>query len=271
MPEKKKRPFKNININVWISAALITAIVSIVVLALPLPSGGDSIPTKTDMEMVFVPAGEFLMGDEDLDRNMRPQHAVYLDAYWIDQTEVTNAHYLACIQDSACRGIEPSHYVYDDSKSDHPVVYVTWQDAVDFCEWAGKTLPTEAQWEKAARGTDGRLYPWGNNPPAPRLANYEQEADGTVPVGSYPLGAIPYGALDMAGNVYEWTQDWYEWDYYKNSPYKNPRGPETGKYHVKRGAAWGSFVDFILRTGFRKYTGSLQGYHLGFRCVFEVE
>jgi len=258
----------------WFVGILSVIVISSGIFALQQTTGGESIPTKTNMEMVFVPAGEFLMGDDDLDRNMRPQHKVYLDAYWIDQTEVTNKQYRTCIMDGGCRGDEPTHYVYDDSKEDHPVVYVTWQNAYDFCDWAGKTLPTEAQWEKAARGTEGIKFPWGNSTPTLSHGNFDQYAEGTKPVGSYSLGASPYGALDMAGNVFEWTKDWYQWDYYKESPYRNPQGPADGFARVKRGGAWGSFFnssEFILRTGFRKYTGSEKSYHLGFRCVYEVK
>jgi len=270
MPRNQKNPSNKLLIALIAAAAIITSAVLIINFLSTSTKGGEDIPAKTDMEMVFIPAGGFLMGDEDLDPNMRPQHKVYLDAYWIDETEVTNAQYLSCIQDGGCRGAEPSHYINDTSKNDHPVVYITWQDAADFCEWAGKSLPTEAQWEKAARGTDGNLYPWGNDPPNPRLANYNQNINSSTPVGSYPLGASPYGALDMAGNVSEWTADWYEPDYYERSPRKNPRGPSTGERHVKRGGTWLITVDFVLRSAFRKYTGSERSYHIGFRCVYEV-
>ena len=270
MPQDQKRPAKNLLLAFMITACVLLAAAFLLLFPPTFPRGAEDIPAKTDMEMVFVPAGDFLMGDEDLDPNNRPQHTVYLDAYWIDQTEVTNAQYLACIQDGGCRGAEPSQYIHEESKRDHPVIQVTWQDAVDFCEWAGKSLPTEAQWEKAARGTDGRLYPWGDKPPNPRLANYNQNESSSTPVGSYPLGASPYGALDMAGNVSEWTADWYSPDYYENSPRRNPRGPETGERHVKRGGTWFITVDFVLRAAFRKYTGSDRSYHIGFRCAYEL-
>jgi len=229
----------------------------------------DDPPAVTGMEMVLIPAGEFLMGSDDHDPNERPQRAIYLDAFWIDRTEVTNAHYARCLAEGACRTQRDPKYVTDKEKADHPVVYITWEEAQAFCEWAGKTLPTEAQWEKAARGTDGRLYPWGNETPSRKLLNYSDQMGGTTPVGFYPAGASPYGVLDMAGNASEWVADWYDANYYQRAPDRNPPGPEQGRVHVKRGGSWFTLGDLAVRSSFRKYTGSEErDYNIGFRCVY---
>jgi len=173
---------------------------------------------------------------------------VYLDAYWIDKTEVTNTMYARCVQAGVCdapssKGSNYSDSYYGSSQyADHPVVYVDWFQAQAYCEWAGRRLPTEAQWEKAARGADGRTYPWGEQEPNCDLANYDGTKwciGDTSAVGSYPSGASPYGALDMAGNVWEWAADWYSSSYYSQSPGNNPTGPSSGEYRVIRGGSYG--------------------------------
>jgi serine/threonine-protein kinase len=213
------------------------------------------------MVMVYVPAGEFLMGlsdaDGQADDDEKPQHTVYLDGYWIDRTEVTNAEYRKCVEAEACR--KPG--CWDDENynaPDQPVVCVTWDDAQSYATWVGGRLPTEAEWEKAARGADGRIYPWGDEFDGSRL-NYcdrnctvdwkDTSADDgyavTAPVGSYPAGASPYGALDMAGNVWEWVADRYEEGYYARSPARNPQGPDAGDYRVLRGGAFDDGERFV--------------------------
>jgi formylglycine-generating enzyme required for sulfatase activity len=195
------------------------------------------------MIIVFVPAGEFLMGSSDADREAdsdeKPQHTVYLDAYWIDQTEVTNAMYQRCVEVGRCT--EPQHSARYGSAhyAKHPVVGVTWQQAQEYCAWVGRRLPTEAEWEKAARGTDGRPFPWGNTAPNSDFLNFNREVGDTTEVGQYPVGASPYGALDMAGNTWEWVADRYSQTYYAQAPAKNPPGPATGNTRVLRGGAWG--------------------------------
>jgi len=231
------------------------------------------------MEFVRVPAGEFWMGsdktnDKQAADDETPRHKVSLDEYLIGKYPVTNRQYQVFAQKTA-RSV-PSHWKngqIPNGKENHPVVYVGWQDAADFCEWASKTtgqsvcLPSEAQWEKAARGTDGRIYPWGDNPPNKDLANYAKNVGDTTPVGQYPAGASPYGALDMAGNVWEWVADWYASDYYKNSAARNPTGPSTGQYRVLRGGSWGNYGD-VLRVSYRFRYVLVNRYNvIGFRCA----
>ena len=197
--------------------------------------GSTMINEKDGAELVYVPAGEFLMGSEDADAwdNEAPEHVVYLDAYWIYKHEVTNAQYRQCIEEGVCSGDLGRH-----PENDYPAVYIDWYGAVDYCEWAGGRLPTEAEWEKAARGEDGRTYPWGEASPNCSLAQHGSCLGETVPIGSNPDGASPYGALDMAGNAWEWVADWYDADYYQNSPAENPTGPVSGTYRVIRGGSW---------------------------------
>ncbi len=203
------------------------------------------------MVMLYVPAGEFEMGYENGKADESPVHSVYLDAFWIDQTEITNRMYLMCVEDGICtQPVQGAHtalrqdsstrefYYGNPEFNDYPVIFVNHAQAEEYCRWARRRLPTEAEWEKAARGTDGRLYPWGNEPPNETLLNYNGNVGDTTKVGSYPAGASPYGALDMAGNMWEWTADFYSADYYSKSPAKNPQGPETGYVFVERGGSW---------------------------------
>ncbi len=235
------------------------------------------------MEMVYVPAGEFLMGspDGEGDYDEHPQHTVYLDAFWIDKTEVTNAMYQKCVDAGTCRPNKYNYSVFNNP--DQPVVGVSWYDAKAYCEWAGKRLPMEAEWEKAARGTDGRIYPWGNewDVHTTKRLNFadkntdfawsDEEADdgyqNTALVGSYPAGASPYGALDMAGNVWEWVANWYDSDYYVRSPKRNPTGPDSGDARVLRGGSWG-FDQINVRTAHRsRNLPDGRSPSVGFRCV----
>ncbi len=190
-------------------------------------------------DFIFVPAGEFEMGSSQGALHETPIHTIYLDAYWIMRTEVTNEQYSECVLAGACN--EPNNTRWNDpGYVDHPVTDVDWQQAADYAAWIGGSLPTEAQWEKACRGTDARIYPWGEKASSADLASYVGNERTTTPVGTYSKGASPYGLLDMSGNVKEWTTDWYNSRYYEASPSFNPTGPASGDSRVVRG---GSFFE----------------------------
>jgi formylglycine-generating enzyme required for sulfatase activity len=206
---------------------------------------------------VLIPAGNFWMGcapqDGECWPDEKPAHTVFLNAYYMDVYEVTNARYRACVDAGTCspprsngsNGIVA--YYNDMAYSNFPVVNIDWEQAVAFCAWDGKRLPTEAEWEKAARGMDTRRYPWGDAPPTSSRLNYNLDPHDTVAVGSYPSGVSPYGIHDMAGNVREWTADWYDSDYYAQAPSTNPLGPRTGRFRVLRGGSFAN-LDFDVRT-----------------------
>jgi eukaryotic-like serine/threonine-protein kinase len=240
--------------------------------------GSTTLRQKDNMVMMYVPEGEFLMGsdpakDKSAQFEEQPQHKVYLDAYWIDQTEVTNGMYGLCVNAGKC--VPPqddSSYLvpkyYGNSKyADYPVVHVDWNQAKAYCAWAGADLPTEAQWEKASRGTDGRLYPWGNNSPSCDLANFFGCSGDTTAVTSHKSGKSPYGVYDMAGNVREWVYDWYGYDYYSSSPGRNPQGPASSDFRALRGGSWYE-ADYGVRSAGRYFLKpSGFSYDVGFRCA----
>jgi formylglycine-generating enzyme required for sulfatase activity len=243
------------------------------------PSPNIPVNTKTSpmdgMMQVYVPAGEFIMGDNsDPGFKEFPEHPVYLDAFWRDKVEVSNAMYEKCVASGGCW--EPvlrlNPYFGKWAYRNLPVVYVNWYAAEAYCAWTGRRLPTEAEWEKAARGTDARIYPWGDSRPNPRLANFSEtlflEA---LPVSRYPLGASPYRVLNMAGNVREWVADWFDNRYYLSTPYENPTGPETGTERSMRGGAYDADKDEI--TTFRRYKHEPEsaGLSRGFRCAESAE
>jgi serine/threonine-protein kinase len=240
------------------------------------------------MVMVYVPEGNFTMGSNNGLSDERPEHTVYLDAYWIDRTEVTNAMYALCVSTGSCQppgnssSFTRSNYYGNSQYADYPVIYVDWNDAQAYCEWGGARLPSEAEWEKAARGTDGRTYPWGNDwdVRTMRRLNFSDKNDptgstetvaddgyaDTAPVGNYPFGASPYEALDMAGNVWEWVTDWYSETYSGTSPSSNPTGPASGQYRVLRSSTW-RLNEVNVRSAAR--TMDYPGYRendIGFRC-----
>jgi formylglycine-generating enzyme required for sulfatase activity len=227
------------------------------------------------MTQVFVPEGKFPMGtDETNVQKNRPRHSVFLSAFWIDQTEVTNAMYTLCVKAGECtypvdNGSNP---YYGNSKyANYPVVYVTWNAADKYCRWAGRRLPTDAEWEKAARGTDERLYPWGDEPPNPSLANFDMNIGGPLPVDRYPLGASLYGALNMAGNVREWVSDWFHEFYYLVAPPNNPQGPPpTGKKSLRGGSYLDDANEMRVFNRFDHDPNS-PGENRGFRCASSVE
>ncbi len=234
-----------------------------------LAAGSIKINPVDGAEMVFVPSGEFTMGsgddDPDADSDEKPQHTVYLDAFWIYKTEVTNAQYRKCVEVGACTLPHKTWYYDNPAYADHPVVYVDWYQAKAFCEWAGGRLPTEAEWEKAARGTDGRIYPWGNEWDANKLNSSEAGPGTTTKVGDYPTGASPYGALGMAGNVWEWAGSLYR-DYPYN-PEDGREDPGAEGIRVLRGGSFNHderFVRCASRGG--HYRNSYLGRY-GFRVV----
>jgi len=209
---------------------------------------------KTGIVLLKIPAGSFNMGSEDAELDERPVHKVYLNEYYIGKYEITNAQYKKFCDTTKREYPKEPNFAgiknYFEKYPEYPVCNISWEDARAFCAWSGLRLPTEAEWEKAARGNDGRKYPWGNEEcdagdkyRCNFFGNYTQYAkrDGymyTSPVGFYSNGVSPYGCLDMAGNVWEWCADWYNAAYYGQSPKDNPQGPQSGTDRTIRGGSW---------------------------------
>jgi eukaryotic-like serine/threonine-protein kinase len=234
------------------------------------PSGGNqaagsSRNSPDGMTEVSVPAGTFEMGglDPAATQVEKPAHKVTMHAFWIDKFDVTNAMYTQCTTAGVCD--PPLHfnsktvtaYFNGPDYANYPVVNVTWGDAVAYCKWAGRRLPTEAEWERAARGDDLRTYPWGDQAPDSSRANFNFQVGDTSKVGSYPAGASPYGALDMAGNVFQWVSDFYDGSYYSKAVNLNPSGPIARSNFFSRIIRGGSFQDGAenIRVSYR--TGDL--------------
>jgi formylglycine-generating enzyme required for sulfatase activity len=220
-------------------------------------------------DTVSVPAGDFTMGCGDTDTQCKddekPAHVVTLNAFEIDRTEVTQEQYAACVAAKAC---EAPVCDWDCSKTNYPAGCVQWAQAKAYCGWAGKRLPTEAEWEKAARGTDGRLYPWGNDAPDCSHVNMASCGGGSAqPVGMLPAGASPYGALDMAGNAVEMVADWYDAGFYATSPKDNPTGPATGTRYGGRGGGYKSDPVWQRASARDWYDLTDASEPLGFRCA----
>ncbi len=220
--------------------------------------------------MAVVPAGEFMMGSPTGDSDEQPAHKVYVDAFSMDKYEVTVGQYAAFLQAKAIDPPSDWKTMNQPAHQKRPVANVDSADAAAYCKWAGKRLPTEAEWEKAARGTDGRLYPWGNDPPTPLHANFgktDWNNHGVLaPIGTFEEGKSPYGIYDMAGNVWEWVSDWYDYNYYKTSPSQNPTGPSSGGTKVIRGGAWNSSPRAMRSANRSLISPTDQGLD-GFRCA----
>jgi formylglycine-generating enzyme required for sulfatase activity len=277
-------------ISLFILISLVLSACESVVSSTP-DTGSIIISDKDGAKMVHVPQGEFTMGIAENPNLLYPAHKVILDPFWIDQTEVTNAMYAKCVAAGVCE--EPdnkssstqSSYYGNSEFDDYPVIYVDWNMANGYCEWRGDKLPTEAQWEKAARGTDGRIYPWGNDIDC-SLANYYWTSldyslwennhyctGDTTKVGSYESGKSPYGVYDMVGNVSEWVADWAGAAYELNSVLYNPLGPDDGVYRMTRGGSWNDSVPHPPLTYFTLSLSSstLSTFYvrddIGFRCA----
>lgn len=250
------------------------------------------------LNMLFVKPGSFHMGNssEFASSNQVPSHQVFIDAYYIDKHEVTIQEYEKFIQAGGYHKNEfwtnlgwefiqqnqiKGYMVLGQPRAERlfqklynapnqPVIGVSWYEANAYCKWAGKRLPTEAEWEKAARGLDGFLYPWGNEMIFANVSYNITNGKRTLPVGSFSNGASPYGCLDMSGNVWEWCSDWYDEDYYSRSTLRNPAGPKKGTYRVLRGGSWGS-NRLQLQSVFRYYDRpTFRGFNVGFRCVGDI-
>ena len=234
------------------------------------PAAGAEMAWTDGSVLVYVPAGQFTMGSGQPDA---PQRTVNLNDYWIYKTEVTNSMYAFCVTVGACAPPvqEVGADVYDNPAfANYPVVGVTWDMAANYCTWVGGSLPTEAQWEKAARGSQGSQYPWGNSEANCDVGNFAGCVGGITNVTRYADSASAYGALDMAGNVFEWVNDFYAEDYYNNAPADNPVGPETGEVRVVRSSGYESDVTQAASAVRRPAGAGYHGADLGFRCVVQT-
>ena len=233
------------------------------------PSLGTTLTWLDGAQLVYIPAGEFVMGANGEDN---PQHKVNLSAYWIYRTEVTNRMYALCIASGVCAyplDVQSSTQVNSIASLDLPVTSISWDQADAYCKWVSASLPTEAQWEKAARGPEGNLYPWGDSAPNCSLANFAGCVGASSRINVYLKGMSYYQAYDMAGNVFEWTRDWYDPSYYANAPQTDPSGPESGTVRAIRGSGYQTEAE-SLALATRSFLEPGQfGNDLGFRCVVE--
>jgi serine/threonine-protein kinase len=225
------------------------------------------------MSLLYVPAGQFTMGSISGFDNERPAHTVYVDEFWIDRTEVTVHMYSLCVAAKVCRkpGAKSSslysNYYGSLDFENYPVIHVDWNMAKTYCEWADRRLPTEAEWEKAARGEQSLRYPWGNEAPNNHLLNFDKNRGDVTAVASYPNGASPYGALDMAGNAWEWVGDWYGETYYASSPASNPLGPLSGQERVLKGGSWLDDSIYVRSSNRDHRSPDDACVNCGFRCA----
>ena len=222
-----------------------------------------------DITMIYIPAGEFTIGSPNRqgDEDEHPAHKVLVSGFWIGKTEVTFEQYDRFCAETGRKKSEDEGW----GRGARPVIYVSWNDARDYCQWLAKKtglafrLPSEAEWEKTARD----YYPWGTDSPSASLANFNKNNMQTSPVGSFPNGASSYGVLDMAGNVWEWVADWYDPGYYRNSPFENPRGPESGSARVVRGGSWANGGELIRSANRSQEDPASRLNILGFRLALD--
>jgi formylglycine-generating enzyme len=242
-------------------------------MAATMPQPPSDMVGKDGAPMVLIPAGEFTMGSDKGDDDEQPIHKVFLDSFYIDKFEVTNGRFAKFVE--AIQSEPPWGFADKETpvlRPDQPVRWVNWMDAIGYCLWAGKRLPTEAEWEKAARGPDGRVYPWGNDAPTPAHAVFglKEGSDTVSAIGNRDKGKSPYGVHDLAGNLYEWTTDWYDEEFYSKNPAINPKGPSEGTAKVQRG---GSYINgaYRLRSSFRtKGDPTEHDPNVGFRCALDI-
>jgi sulfatase modifying factor 1 len=275
-----------------VSRALIFALATV------LPAAGlaqalshkvpEEIVGRDGTRMALVPAGDFIMGENqpsgiasilqglsphDANQDQGPQRNIYLDGFYVDIYEVTTSRYAKFLHATKRKSPALWSDVRLAEQGDRPVIGVSWHDADAYCRWIGKRLPSEAEWEKAARGVDGRKYPWGNRTPSRVFARYDWGAEDEdwkgyemlSPAGNYAFGRSPYGLYDMAGNAWEWVADYYDKDYYKTGPVKNPKGPKTGAERVVRGGSWSgpAYPVYVRAHEMPEKKRS----NLGFRCA----
>lgn len=245
--------------------------------ATPTVYAGQVIGAEIDqMPMVYIPAGTFTMGWRFGEPGETAEHIVSLDAFWIDQNEVTNRQYALCVAAGACtepgqsRSYDRETYYGNSDFDEFPVVFVNWEQAAAYCTWAGRRLPSEAEWEHAARGDDDRRYPWGNDVPNDTLANFNHLFIDTRPVGSFPEGVSPFGVNDMAGNVAEWVNDWFIEQYYLRSPEQNPPGPSEGQVRTFRGGSFANVGENIRSTRRGHDSPQYNSSSVGFRCAADA-
>jgi len=226
---------------------------------------------KDRASMVLISAGPFSMGRNDAGLDEQPTHLVSLDAFYIDRYEVTVEQYAKFLESEKAEPPLLWQEARRAKNQEKPVVGVDWYDAAEYCQWANKRLPTEAEWEKAARGLDSRVYPWGNDPPTRVHAIFGEETErgyaALAKVGSFENGQSPYGVYDLAGSVWEWVADRYDEHYYQHSPEHDPRGPTTGPLRVLRGGAWNSPATIIASANRNANVPSARRSDVGFRCA----
>ncbi|TKS60331.1 MAG: hypothetical protein EWM72_01473 [Nitrospira sp.] len=272
------------------NASIRVLTVTVILLSVPAISSAagleKEVKGKDGAMMVLIPEGPFPMGvpqgDRDGGRDEYPRHDVFMDTFYIDKFEVTNGWYLEFVKATGHRVPQnpknPTRNLWQgdaitESLTDRPVINVDWADADAYCVWAGKRLPTEAEWEKAAKGTADRRFPWGNVEPTDKHLNFNQQWVGEktlMPVGSYEAGKSPFGVYDMAGNVWEWVNDWYDTRYYEKSPVKNPKGPDMGTKKVIRGAGWQNETPTVRIFTRVESDPTIRNESTGFRCAADI-